>query len=113
MEGRNNGEFMEDISSNSKKIKFNFKTDPAELYGKAIYKNLSGIIKVIAYIAAIFTMLVGFGIAIFIAKKQILYIALSFGVVLFFTVIAAVEFFLIYALGHIIKQNNDIIERLQ
>ena len=107
---QNNNDFMEDISSNSKRFKLD--VDPVDLYGNLIYKNIDKIIKAISYIVAIITIIIGIGFALLIAKKQILYIALSFGVVLVSTVFAAIEFFIIYGLGYLIKQNKEILKRL-
>ena len=110
-----NNDFMEDISSTSKKGKLPFNLelkDPVDLYGKLIYNNLGKTLKVIAYLVAIITILLGVVAAYLIYKKQITYIALSFASVLVFTAIAAVEFFIIYGLGHSIEQNNAILKRL-
>lgn len=106
---------VEDISSSSKKFKFdlNFQLkDPVDLYGKLIYNNLGKTLKAIAYIVAIVMVLLGFGAATLIFKKQAAFIALSFAVILVFTAVAAVEFFIIYGLGHSIEQNNEILKRL-
>ncbi|MBO4694272.1 MAG: hypothetical protein J5659_07785 [Clostridia bacterium] len=112
--GKNN-EFIEDISSSSRKskLKLNIELkDPVDLYGKLIYNNLGKTLKTIAYIVAIATILLGFGAAFLIFKKEATYIALSFAMVLVFTAVAAVEFFVIYGLGHSIQQNNEILKRL-
>lgn len=108
-------DFIEDISSSSKKSKHKLNIelkDPVDLYGKLIYNNLGKTLKIIAYIVAIVTILLGFGGAYLIFKKQFTYIALSFAVVLVFTAVAAVEFFIVYGLGHSIEQNNEILKRL-
>lgn len=109
-----NNEFMEDISSTSKKkLKLNIELkDPVDLYGKLIYNNLGRTLKVIAYIVAIVTIIMGLGGAALVFKAQATYIALSFATVLLFTAVAAVEFFIIYGLGHTIEQNNEILKKL-
>ena len=100
---------MEDISSKSKKFKLK---DPVDFYGKLVYSRIGKIIKVIAYIVAILTVLVGIGAAFLIFKNQAAFIALSFAVVLVFALVGTIEFFIIYGLGHVIEQNNEILKRL-
>lgn len=110
-----NNDFIEDISSSSKKSKFKLNIelkDPVDMYGKLIYNNLGKTLKVIAYLVTIFTILLGFGAAFLIFKKQAAYIALSFAAVLVFTAVALIEFFIIYGLGHSIEQNNAILKKL-
>ena len=110
-----NNNMFEDISSSSKKHKFKLDfelKDPVDLYGKLIYNNLGKTLKVIAYIVAIVTILLGFGAAFLIFKRQATYIALSFALVLVFTAVAAVEFFIIYGIGHSIEQNNAILKKM-
>lgn len=100
---------MEDISSKSKKFKLK---DPVDVYGKLVYNRIGKIIKVIAYIVAILTVIAGVGVALLIFKRQAAFIAISFAVVLIFAVLGAIEFFIIYGLGHVIEQNNEILKRL-
>lgn len=110
-----NGNSFEDISSSSKKrkLKLDFELkDPVDLYGKLIYNNLGKTLKVIAYIVAIVTILLGFGVAFLFFKRQATYIALSFAFILAFTAIAAIEFFIIYGIGHSIEQNNAILKKI-
>ncbi len=110
-----NSDMFEDISSSSKKpnFKLDFELkDPVDLYGKLIYNNLGKVLKIIAYIVAVVTILLGFGAAFLVFKRQLTYIALAFAVILLFTAVAAVEFFIIYGIGHGIEQNNTILKEL-
>ena len=100
---------MEDISSKSKKFKLK---DPVDIYGKLVYNRIGKIIKVIAYLVAILTVIVGLCAAFLIFKRQAALIVISFAVVLVFAVIGVIEFFIIYGLGHVIQQNNEILKRL-
>ena len=100
---------MEDISSKSKKFKLK---DPVDIYGKLVYNRIGKIIKVSSYWVAILTVIVGLCAAFLIFKRQAALIVISFAVVLVFAVIGVIEFFIIYGLGHVIQQNNEILKRL-
>ena len=99
---------MQNISSKSKNFEFK---DPVDLYGKFLFKNLGRTIKFIAYVVAIFTAIVGICGAALIATKQIKFIAIALVFLLFFAALALIEFFIIYGIGHIIDQNNEILRR--
>ena len=102
-------EFSEDIKLPSKKFEI---PDPVDFYGSLISKNLAKIIKVIAYIVALLNLGVGAAIAYIIYKNLSKFIAIAFGVVLVFAVFSAILFFLIYAIGRVLEQNNYIIEKI-
>ena len=100
---------MENISSKSKDFKIK---DPVDLYGKLLYRNLGKTVKFIAYVVAIITLLVGIIAAIFIAKSYSGFLIIGLALCLFCAVIAFIEFFIIYGIGHVIDQNNEILKRL-
>ena len=100
---------MENISSKSKDFKLK---DPVDLYGKFIYRNLGKTIKFIAYLVAIITLFIGVAAALFIAKSYSGFMTIGFGLLLLFAVVAFIEFFIIYGIGHVIDQNNEILKRL-
>ena len=102
-------DFVEDIPSKSKKFKF---FDPVDIYGKYIFKHLSKIIKVIAFVIAGINLLAGIAIGYIIYKSQALFVAISFGVILVFAIFSVILFFLVYAIGHILEQNNQILSKL-
>ena len=100
---------MENISSKSKDYKLK---DPVDLYGKFLYRNLGKTIKFIAYLVAIVTLFIGVAAVLFIAKSYSEFMAVGFGLLLLFAVVAFIEFFIIYGIGHVIDQNNEILKRL-
>lgn len=113
MRKNNSSDFMEDISSSSKKSVFNIKMgEPVNAYGSFIYNHLAKVIKAIAYIVAVANLIFGFIVAAFVFKLKFTYIALSFFSILVFAVMAAVIFFVIYGIGHSIEQNNEILKKL-
>lgn len=103
------GKGIEDISSKSKYFKEN---DPIDKYGKYLYRNIDKIIKIIAYIVAGFTIIAGFAGAIFIRSKIVGFSIIGFGIFFLCAVFAFIEFFIIYGIGHLIEQNNEIIKKL-
>ena len=108
-----NNNYMEDISSSSKKSIVDIAiTEPVNAYGNFFYRNIAKVLKAIAYIVAIFNLITGLALATYIFKLKLTYIALSFAVVLVFSVIAAFLFFIIYGIGHSIEQNNEILRKL-
>lgn len=112
---------MEDISSTSasyrkKSIKAeNVAKNAAKYvntYSKSIFKNLGNIIKGIAFVIAFAIIGVSFLLAYFLYSPDALYMAISIGIVLFGTMVAAIVLFLIYGMGQIICQNDEILRRL-
>lgn len=87
--------------------------EPVEKYGNAIANNLGYIIKAISFVVAFAIIILTFAVAFLVFSKQPLYIALSLGIVIVGTVLAAISMFLIYGLGHLIIQNNEILKRLK
>ncbi len=109
------GEF-EDISSTSYKRKKAIKIDigeMAESYGEGIFKNIDKIIKGIGFLLAAIIILAFLVLGVFIAKISIKYLFVSFLVLLAGIVIGAIVLFLVYGLGHIISQNDEIINKLR
>lgn len=86
---------------------------PVEKYGNAVAKNLGYIIKAISFVVAFSIIILTFVIAFLVFSTQPLYIAISFGIVVVGVIIAAISMFLIYGLGHLIIQNNEILKRLK
>lgn len=98
-----------DKGSAFKNLKIN---DPVDMYGKLIYKNLGKTIKLIAYIVAIATLLAGVVAAVLIVKANTGFLAIGLGLILLFAALAFIEFFIIYGIGHLIDQNNEILKKL-
>ena len=93
-----------------KKIKLK---NPIDVYGTFLYKNLSKTIKFIAYVVAVITLIIGLVATVFIVKSHSGFLAIGIGLFLAFAVVAFIEFFIIYGIGHIIDQNNEILRRLK
>ena len=102
---------MEDISSASEELKA--KRDPIGTYTKYLFENLSLVIKAISFILASGIILMGFVVAFLLFSKSFLSIVLMFAVIIIFTLLAACAFFPIYGIGHIICQNDEILEKLK
>ncbi len=101
-----------DISSTSENTQ-KVEDSPFEAYGNGIFKNLGTIIKTVSFIIAFFIVILSFVAAYFLFSKQPLYMAISLGIVILGTVVAAIVMFLIYGLGHVICQNNEILKELK
>ncbi len=101
---------MEDISSTS--LEFKAKKNPVLAYSNGLYKNLGNIIKTIAFALAFVMIILGLVAAFFLFAKNIFSLAISLAVVIVCTLIAAVIFFPLFGLGHILCQNNEILKML-
>lgn len=102
---------MEDISSTSSE--FRKQNDgPITVYGNGIAKNLGGIIKAIGFILAFVIIAVSFVIAYFLFSTEKFFMAISLAIIILGTVSGVIILFLIYGLGQIICQNNEILRRL-
>lgn len=109
----NNEEFLfEDISSSSiPKSKSSLKA-VTENYGNGIFKNLDRIIKAISFIVAIAILLIFAAIAVVLVMLDKIFAVVSVAVFIVGIILALISLFLIYAVGHLISQNNEIIKRL-
>jgi len=109
----------EDISSHSpspvkdsakKAVKATKKA--ADNYGNSAFKNIDKVIKIIAFIVSLTTLLIfgaGAAIVYFMDKSLILICAL----ILFVGVATSlISLFLIFGFGHIISQNKAILKKL-
>lgn len=105
---------MIDISSSSVKSQSRRRKteNPVGVYGNTLFKNLGTIIKVISFITAFAIVAVTFVIAYFLFKMDVFFMAIALGVIIVGTVIAAFTFFIIYGIGHVICQNDEILRRI-
>ncbi len=102
---------MEDISSVSKEY-IQKNTVPDSIYGKGMFKHLGGIIKAIAFMISFVVLIASFVLAYFLFSKDMLFMAISLAIIIFGTFLALIVLFLIYALGHIVHQNNEILKQI-
>ena len=101
---------MEDISSVSDR--YRAIKNPVSAYTTGIYKNLGNIIKAIAFIVSFIMIILGFFVAFLLSSKAAFSMVISLAVVIICTVLAAIVFFPLYGLGHVICQNNEILKQL-
>lgn len=104
---------MEDISSTSKSYQvIDNINNTVSAYTNGIYKNLGNIIKAIAFVIAFALIIVGFIAAFILFTKSIFSAVTSLAVIILCTVVAAIVFFPIFGIGHILCQNNEILKLL-
>ena len=105
-------ESFEDISSSTiPKTKSSLKA-VTENYGNGVFKHLDKIIKAISFIVALMILLVFAGVAAVLIMLDKIFAIVAVGVFIVGIVLSIIILFLIYAVGHLISQNNEIIKRL-
>ncbi|MBR4973245.1 MAG: hypothetical protein IKY45_02135 [Clostridia bacterium] len=97
---------FEDISSSTEKTIIDKYTN------KAI-SNIDKVIKFFAFVVAIGIFLVFAAVAIILVLLDSLFTIVAVGVLILGIVIAIIALFLIYGMGQIMTQNNEILRRLQ
>ncbi len=84
----------------------------AEKYGNGIFKSLGTIIKCIAFLIC-FTIIIGsFIAAYFVFTFDKTFLAIAAGIVVVGLIVGLINLFIIYGIGHVICQNNEILSRL-
>ena len=109
------GDEFEDITSSSKS-KYDIEThigEYAEKYGNGIFKNIGTIIKFIAFLICFSVIILSFFAAYFIFTFNAVFATIAAAVILFGTIFGVILLFVIYGIGHIICQNNEILSRLK
>ena len=105
-------ESFEDISSSTiPKTKSSLKA-VTENYGNGVFKHLDKIIKAISFIVALMILLVFASVAAVLIMLDKIFSIVAVGVFIVGIVLSIIILFLIYAVGHLISQNNEIIKRL-
>lgn len=109
----NNEEFVfEDISSSTvPKSKSSLKA-VTDNYGNGVFKNLDKIIKAISFIVAIGILLIFAAVAVVLVMLDKIFAVVSVAVFIVGIILALISLFLIYAIGHLISQNNEIMKHL-
>lgn len=109
----NNEEYMfEDISSSSlPKTKNSLKT-VTQNYGNGVFKHLDKIIKAISFIVALGILLIFAALAAVLVMLDKIFAVVAVAVFIVGIILSIIVLFLIYAVGHLISQNNEIIKRL-
>lgn len=113
MPDNSNSELLfEDISSSSIPRTGSGVKAAAENYGNGIFKNLDKIIKAIAFIVSLVILLVFAAIGAVLILLDKIFLIVAVAVFIVGIILSAIVLFLIYAVGHLISQNNEIIKRL-
>ena len=109
----NSEDFLfEDISSSTiPKSKSSLRT-VTENYGNGVFKHLDKIMKAISFIVAIGILLIFAAVAVVLVMLDKIFAVVSVAVFIVGIILALISLFSIYAVGHLISQNNEIIKRL-
>ena len=109
----NNEDFLfEDISSSSfPKSKSSLKA-VTQNYGNGVFKHLDKIIKAISFIVSLGILLMFAAVAAVLVMLDKIFAVVAVAVLIVGIILSLVVLFLIYAVGHLISQNNEIIKRL-
>ena len=103
-------EGFEDISSSTVPHTKSSIKAVTENYGNGVFRHLDKIIKAISFIVSIGILLVfaAAGAVLIMLDKIFAIVAVAIlGIIL-----SVISLFLIYAIGHLISQNNEILKRL-
>lgn len=109
----NNEDLMfEDISSSSlPKTKSSLKA-VSQNYGNGVFKHLDKIIKAISFIVSLGILLMFAAVAAVLVMLDKIFAVVAVAVLIVGIILSIMVLFLIYAVGHLISQNNEIIKRL-
>lgn len=109
----NNEDLMfEDISSSSlPKTKSSLKA-VSQNYGNGVFKHLDKIIKAISFIVSIGILMMFAAVAAVLVMLDKIFAVVAVAVFIVGIILSLMVLFLIYAVGHLISQNNEIIKRL-
>ena len=109
----NNEDLMfEDISSSSlPKTKSSLKA-VSQNYGNGVFKHLDKIIKAISFIVSIGILLMFAAVAAVLVMLDKIFAVVAVAVFIVGIILSLMVLFLIYAVGHLISQNNEILKRL-
>ena len=100
---------FEDISSATKKPTVSITEEYA---GKAL-SNIDKVLKTISFIVAIGVFIAFAAIAAVLAYLDSVFILVSVGILVVGTILSLILLFVIYGMGQIISQNNEIIKRIK
>lgn len=107
----NNGMFEDISSSTIPKTGSSIKA-VTENYGNGVFKHLDKIIKALSFIISLVVLLAFAGVAALLFMVDKIFAIISVAVFIVGVIISIIVLFLIYALGHLISQNNEILKKL-
>lgn len=84
-----------------------------ELYGNGVFKHLGNIIKAISFMIAFGILGISLFLGYFLYSKDSSVAVISIGIVIIGLIFAMITMFLIFGIGHIICQNNEIMRRIK
>ena len=109
----NNEDLMfEDISASSLPKTKNSLKAVSQNYGNGVFKHLDKIIKAISFIVSIGILLMFAAVAAVLVMLDKIFAVVAVAVFIVGIILSLMVLFLIYAVGHLISQNNEIIKRL-
>ena len=103
---------FEDISSSSLPKTKNSLKAVSQNYGNGVFKHLDKIIKAISFIVSIGILLMFAAVAAVLVMLDKIFAVVAVAVFILGIILSLMVLFLIYAVGHLISQNNEIIKRL-
>lgn len=103
---------FEDISSSSLPKTKNSLKAVSQNYGNGVFKHLDKIIKAISFIVSIGILLMFAAVAAVLVMLDKIFAVVAVAVLIVGIILSLMVLFLIYAVGHLISQNNEIIKRL-
>ena len=103
---------MEDIVSTSPQAKKTEKKETSARSIKGVANGLGSIIKAISFLVAFAVLALFVAVAYILYTKDPLFTAISIAVIISVVVISTIVMFLIFAIGQIITQNNEILKKL-
>lgn len=108
----NNALQFEDISSSTlPKTKSGIRA-ATQNYGNGVFKHLDKIIKAISFIVSLGVLLLFTAVAAILIMLDKIFAVIAVAVFIVGIIFSVIFLFLIYAVGHLISQNNEIIKRL-
>ena len=89
------------------------KDDPLLEYGNGIFKKLGGIIKVISFLVSFFIFAVTLVLSFILYSIDKFFLPFALALLIFGVIFSLITMFLIYGIGQVIAQNNEILRRLE
>lgn len=103
---------MEDIVSTSPQAKKAENKKVLNRNIKGVANGLGSIIKAISFLVAFFVLAMFFAAAYLLYTKDPLFTAISIAIIIAGVVVSTIVMFLIFAMGQIITQNNEILKKI-
>ncbi len=114
--GNTENDFVfEDISSSTpadrRKKQLEKAVQAVDNYGEGAAKNIDKVIKAISFIVAIGIFILFAAVAVVLFYLDKMFTIVAIGVLVIGIVLSLIMLFIIYGIGHIITQNNQLLKR--